>query len=398
MKIQATRERPSERLPSSSASLNQRRQLSYREGTAAVNSALAHNFGRIALYAAPPRVKGRAASAQRPAISCDIAGSSPPPPILVLHFDNGAADLSSTQIRQIDDFVTSWDSAGGATNVRVDGYASKLGKEEVNWRLSCARALNIAAALNAPKGGTVPGVPQGQLSFFAHGETDEFSASEEAPNRVAMITMGSLSTPATTEQALLIQNKSGGPIALDCGGYDWQTAWLLAMNSEAGGHIVQHVVVDYDIKNVFGWDVTALYVKKKHWSFWEAWSINAGEGATAPVSSVAPTTPVKGGTPTPDFSVPPSPYVAGYDQFADPETPGTKGRIVVSGDAQFYEGLATLPPDFVPQNTETQAQTLPSTTADPKFTGGTANVDHDLTVEWDCTLSSGKTKIVSHTP
>jgi hypothetical protein len=150
-------------------------------------------------------------------------------------------------------------------------------------------------------------------------------------------------------------------------------------------------------------------VKKKHWNYWEAWAVNAGEGTARMIPPVGPqpapgsppVTPVsppvtKGGKPAPSFPVP---YSAGTDTFADPDSGrGTSGKIVVSGDAQFYEGLVKLPADFVSSNPDTQAQALPSTTTDPKFTGGTPNVDHDLTVEWDCKFAKSKTKIVSHKP
>jgi hypothetical protein len=207
-------------------------------------------------------------------------------------------------------------------------------------------------------------------------------------------------------QALLISTTSA-PTEKNCGGYEWHTSWLLAKDSDAGGHIVQHIVVDYDIQNFLNMDITAGVVKK-HWNYWEAWPVKAGEGTArmippTPVPAVGPapaphgTAPVtKGGKPAPNFPVP---YSAGDDTFGDPETGGgTKGKIVVTGNAKFYEGLVALPPHFIANNPDTQARSLPSTTTDPKLAGGTPDVDHNLTVEWDCRFSISKTKIVSHKP
>ena len=116
----------------------------------------------------------------------------------------------------------------------------------------------------------------------------------------------------------------------------------------------------------------------------------------APQPSATPSPATKGGKLVPPLTLP---YSAGNDTFSDPDTgTGTAGKIVVTGDAQFYEGLVALPPDFISNNPETEAEAAPSTTTDPKLLGGTPNVDHDLTVEWDCKFSKSKTKILSHKP
>jgi hypothetical protein len=234
-----------------------------------------------------------------------------------------------------------------------------------------------------------------------------------APTTVIQCNDDPKTAPAKPQELLI---SSGAVIPDDCGGYAWTSSWLLAKDSVAGGHIVQHVVADYDIKNWMGRDVTSDIVKP-HWDFWEAWSIKAGEGAARMITPTPPTTPSKpGATSTPPATTPtttppspkkggkpapafPVPYAAGVDVFKDPDTGlGSKGKIVVNGDAKFYEGIVKLPSDFIFNNPHTESKLLPSTTKDPKFTGGTANVDHDLTVEWDCLFSKSKTKIVSHKP
>lgn len=167
-----------------------------------------------------------------------------------------------------------------------------------------------------------------------------------------------------------------GPTAQNCGAYEWVIQWVLSAISKKGGHVVQHLIADYDIKDSAGNDVTVAKMGKKKWNFWEAWPVNAGKK----VSKWA-----EGGD-------------VEDDTYVDGALPGTRGKLVVTGDARFYDGLTTLPSGFKVNNPATQAGILPSTTSDPNLSGGSANVDHDLTVEWDCTSGTSKTKIVSHTP
>jgi hypothetical protein len=287
------------------------------------------------------------------------------------------------------------------SKLNVHGFASLEGDPDFNLALSCHRANKIADLARSSR----PDCPV--AGVFKHGASPKPQpGAVPDPNppdfwRSAIVEQVKPETAPPVAQKLLIKNESG-PTEMDCGGYSWATSWLLAKNSPAGGHIVQHIAVDYDVRNFFGSDITATVVKKKHWNYWEAWAVNAGEGAARMIPPVSPQPgpgsppATKGGTPAPSFPVP---YSAGTDTFADPDSGrGTSGKIVVSGDAQFYEGLIKLPPDFVSNNPDTQARALPSTTTDPKFTGGTSNVDHDLTVEWDCRFTKSKTKIVSHRP
>lgn len=338
--------------------------------------AAGHDFGQIRVHP-----------------DCAVATTSPASPILTLAFGNGVGELSSVERARADDFVTSWTALGGKAPVRVDGYASEPGGPELNLSLSCERALSTVDELMKPGSGSMPGVPRAQLSWFAHGETNEFSATDEAPNRVAVI---STPAPAPVQPQELLIMPSSAPAATDCGGYHWAADWLLRKDSDVGGHIVQHLVADYEIHNLLGMDITTSIVKR-HWDYWEAWSVDAGEGTakTIPATPGTPS-PTKGGKPAPTFPVP---YTAGTDTFADPERGlGTRGKIVVTGDAQFYEGLVTLPAHFVYHHPDTQAGSLRSTTTDPKLTGGTPNVDHDLTVDWDCRFGRTRTNILSHTP
>jgi outer membrane protein OmpA-like peptidoglycan-associated protein len=80
-----------------------------------------------------------------------------------------------------------WHTGGGAGVLRIDGYASVEGGQRLNWRLACARAMAVAAELEAPTDGSA-GVPSANIEFFAHGETTDFSCTNLPPNRRAVIT------------------------------------------------------------------------------------------------------------------------------------------------------------------------------------------------------------------
>lgn len=123
--------------------------------------------------------------AQRPpSLPCQAANSLPHSPAIIdVLFPNGGAVLDATQKNQISSFVASWHAMGGNTPVQVDGFASTDGSEISNWELSCQRAQNVAAELSTPSSGGASGIPSGSITFVAQGETDEFSASDAAPNR-----------------------------------------------------------------------------------------------------------------------------------------------------------------------------------------------------------------------
>ncbi len=78
--------------------------------------------------------------------------------------------------------------------VRVDGFASTPGGDDLNWRLSCERARNVAAELQAPSSGVFAGIPANFLSVFMQGETSEFGS--DAENRRVTISFESGVAPA----------------------------------------------------------------------------------------------------------------------------------------------------------------------------------------------------------
>lgn len=75
-------------------------------------------------------------------------------------------------------FVQSRIAAGTSSRIRVDGHASVDGPEDLNWRLSCQRAIAVRDELVGI------GIPIQDIVMLAHGETSEFSTAQ-APNRRA---------------------------------------------------------------------------------------------------------------------------------------------------------------------------------------------------------------------
>ncbi len=125
-------------------------------------------------------------------MQCEIANDSLLSPAENLLFGNRISTLSSLQRAQISNFVINWRTAGANAPVRVDGYASTPGTDELNWQLSCDRAQAVAAELMIPSS-RIAGIPAGFVRTVAQGETSEFGA--EVNNRRATI-----SSPITSPE------------------------------------------------------------------------------------------------------------------------------------------------------------------------------------------------------
>lgn len=123
---------------------------------------------------------------------CEIAKDSPTSRGEIILFGNKVSGLSNLHRRQIDNFVVNWRAAGASAKVRVDGYASTKGPDDLNWTLSCDRAKAVVEELTTPTSGT-PGIPSGLIRTIAQGETAEFG--EEAQNRRAIISSSILDPP-----------------------------------------------------------------------------------------------------------------------------------------------------------------------------------------------------------
>ena len=103
-----------------------------------------------------------------------------------------------------------WRKAGASGKVRVDAYASAEYECEYNWRLSCRRAKAVRDELKKQ------GVPEANISLFAHGESDEAGATLAA-NRRATISLPAAApppkpTPVTVPPKPEPENKCGPDI------------------------------------------------------------------------------------------------------------------------------------------------------------------------------------------
>jgi flagellar motor protein MotB len=123
-----------------------------------------------------------------PGLKCtDVAPNSPHPVVDSIMFENRVSLLDDLNRAQIENFVRNWWAAGGNQPVRLDGFASRPGTDELNWRLSCDRAQAVARELMNPSSGSLPGVPQSFITIYMQGETDEFG--DEAANRRVTLTL-----------------------------------------------------------------------------------------------------------------------------------------------------------------------------------------------------------------
>jgi outer membrane protein OmpA-like peptidoglycan-associated protein len=122
-------------------------------------------------------------------------GTTSPVGGYAVQFGQDVSSLSSDQKGSLANFVRNWHASGANTSVRLDGYASPEGACTYNWRLSCSRAMAVAAELVSPSDPSVgPGIPSHYISIYAHGETTEFSSTLD-PNRQVVISLGTSPTP-----------------------------------------------------------------------------------------------------------------------------------------------------------------------------------------------------------
>jgi outer membrane protein OmpA-like peptidoglycan-associated protein len=104
-------------------------------------------------------------------------------------FTISSSALSPAAKASIATLADAWTAGGSSDDVMVDGWASTDGTQELNWRLSCNRAEAVKAEL------VNRGVPAGKITTLAHGESTEFSATNLAANRRAIITRQAAPSP-----------------------------------------------------------------------------------------------------------------------------------------------------------------------------------------------------------
>jgi len=140
-------------------------------------------------------------------LSCSVALSGVPAAEDSILFPNANAALTPSQRLQVENFVLNWTADGASQRVRVDGFASTPGNDELNWRLSCRRAEAVAAELEHPSS-AARGIPPSMISVFMQGETSEFGA-EPDNRRVTLSFPARPAPPAPTPRA-----RSCGPDAM----------------------------------------------------------------------------------------------------------------------------------------------------------------------------------------
>jgi len=156
------------------------------------------------------------------------------------------------------------------------------------------------------------------------------------------------------------------PIGKDCGEFNWSIKWMLDMATTIGGYIVQHVSVTFDATDCKGNKLSKADIKKKSgadpdwWPLWEAWKVDKNKTVTI----------YDGLSPFDDQY-----HINGLGD-------NTCGKITIIGSADFYDGLI-LPTSFQDKNAP-PAGILPVTNTDPKLTGGSGAIKHNLTSEWNC--------------
>jgi outer membrane protein OmpA-like peptidoglycan-associated protein len=118
---------------------------------------------------------------------CPIGVDAPGSSATSVLFGQDSSTILAIERPKLSAVAAAWHAGGGAGILRIDGFASTDGPDDLNWRLSCNRASAVALELEGPTDGS-PGVPNTNIQVSAQGETAEFSAAALAPNRRAVIT------------------------------------------------------------------------------------------------------------------------------------------------------------------------------------------------------------------
>ncbi len=150
------------------------------------------------------------------------------------------------------------------------------------------------------------------------------------------------------------------PSAGYCGEYSWQVRFSVDnADASTNGYIVQKVDANYSRENCDGTNSPVPGIGT--FPFWEAWGVRAGKVYVGDTNS---------------------PHNA--DTYTDPNMGElTRGSIAIVANAEFFPNVV-LPAHMIANNPKTQAQSLRSTIVDPKLTGGTGSIPHNLTASWDC--------------
>jgi outer membrane protein OmpA-like peptidoglycan-associated protein len=122
-----------------------------------------------------------------------------------LLFPIGKSAITPAQTTALTTFRDAWVKGGGTDDVIVHGYASTVGTQARNWALSCERAEAVQAEL------VRLGIPPVRIRVLAHGQTTEFSGSNDPNQRVVVTSKpaGLISLPIVVGRLVPRDNFAG---------------------------------------------------------------------------------------------------------------------------------------------------------------------------------------------
>lgn len=130
--------------------------------------------------------------------TCPIAQDSISETMAVL-FEHNSSHLTEQGRGIIGSTIDEWWNEGANALVRLDGYASEEGSQQLNWTLSCERVNVVYRALQQPTASN-SGIPGAYVERFANGVSSAFGS--RVGNRRVSIALSyqpiSTSSPQTT--------------------------------------------------------------------------------------------------------------------------------------------------------------------------------------------------------
>jgi outer membrane protein OmpA-like peptidoglycan-associated protein len=294
-----------------------------------------------------------------------------------LLFPISASNLNANHLAHITAFVNQWRADGATDDVQVDGYASVDGPQPLNWRLSCQRAESVERELISQ------GVPAARLATVAHGETDEFSATDLVRNRRSIISRhppAAAAPPGAAPQLTATVNT--GPNPVNCGEVEFIIDWSISGNSAAvnGGYVIQDITFTWDTRDCSGTTVPNPDPRRSPLRYFEAWRVDPNSrNFTVDGSGDR-------------FFWPGNRPWAGAD---------STGNLTVMATAHYHDNVAALPRHMIVNNPRTFAGGLRSSLTDPALGGNVSQaVEHRLLTHWDCCPRGQRraTIVDGHTP
>ncbi|HXB69537.1 MAG TPA: DUF4157 domain-containing protein [Candidatus Acidoferrales bacterium] len=251
------------------------------------------------------------------------------------------------------------DSMTTSDKVRVHGFASMDGDPDINDNLSCARAVRVAADLEAF------GASHDQIErpLLKHGATPGPAAQRRA---VVLERKPGASRPVVPQltAGVMVTNDGG------CGNLSRTITWNLSRNSDAtnGGFILQEITFVWDVKDCSD---TAMAINNlpSPLHYFEAWRVAPG---TDTITSCVTT-----------------------DTWSTNWPNCTSGNVSITGHAVYRDNVAALPGSMFTPNPATLANCLDSSQADPALGGNPSRpVDRQLSFHWGCCPCSSSPTVI----